>query len=268
MSLPRVLLVEDNTSLQHFVSSAFADLSVELKCCSHVDEALALLREAPAVLVLTDLMMPGRSGYDLIQCLADEPQLQGSARLVVFSAGLTNQVRARLAQPHVWRLLAKPCSLADLQACVEDVLAELDAKTVAASADAAARQARPADVPAATAGPAHSNKPALALADAIERNFGGDRAFYETFRSDCLKQFFVDIESGDRACEHSDAQGLRLVAHSLKSVLLILGHDAEGKIARQLEQAAALQQWDIAREGWQALRKILQDLQTAQRSEP
>lgn len=253
MSLPRVLLVEDNASLQHFVSSAFADLGVELTCCSHVDEALALLRETQVVLILTDLMMPGRSGYDLIQCLADEPALQGAARLVVFSAGLSHQVRERLSQPHIWRLLAKPCSLADLQACVEDVLAELAPQGSLPKAAPAQAAALP------------GSKSTRALDEAIEHNFGGDRAFYASFRSDCLKQFFVDIASGDSACERGDAQGLRLVAHSLKSVLLILGHNAEGEIARQLEQAAALQQWGPARQGWQDLRQILQDLQAAQR---
>ncbi|RQO55849.1 hypothetical protein DBR47_18400 [Paucibacter sp. KBW04] len=256
MSLPRVLLVEDNASLQHFVSSAFADLGVELSCCSHVDEALALLRDTQVALILTDLMMPGRSGYDLIQCLADEPALQGQARLVVFSAGLTHQVRERLSQPHVWRLLAKPCSLADLQACVEDALAELALKSSPPDAPPA-QTAGPVDASQLTPNHEHTQL----LEAAIERNFGGDRAFYETFRSDCLKQFFVDIASGDSACERGDAQALRLVAHSLKSVLLILGHDAEGEIARQLEQAAALQQWDAARQGWQALRQILQNLQ-------
>jgi len=265
MSLPRVLLVEDNSSLQHFVKSAFADLDIELKCCSHVDEALDLLRAAPAALILTDLMMPGRSGYELIQCLADEPQLQGQARLVVFSAGLTHQVRARLTQAHIWRLLAKPCSLADLQACVEDVLAELAARDGSNASTPALPPSAPTDGALAAPVPgAAASQQAQALEDAIERNFGGDRAFYQTFRSDCLKQFLADAEAGDRACEHQDAQSLRLVAHSLKSVLLILGHDAEGEIARQLEQAAALQQWDLARQGWRNLRQILQGLQAAQ----
>ena len=70
---------------------------MSLVACASVAEALAALREAPVQLLLTDLMMPGENGLDLLQHLVDEPALRGGALQVVFSAGLGAAAQERLA---------------------------------------------------------------------------------------------------------------------------------------------------------------------------
>ena len=62
-----------------------------------------------------------------------------------------------------------------------------------------------------------------------------------------------DLQAGDQAAAaEGGLAALRLLGHSLKSVLLSLGHDAPAADARRLElaadRAAALQAWAALRQ--------------------
>jgi CheY-like chemotaxis protein len=235
---PRVLLVEDDASLQRFVSLALDELAIELLCCASVDAALDALQVQPVQLILTDLMLPARSGFELIQALAAAPALRGEARLVVFSAGLTPAVRRRLEEGgRVWRLLSKPCTVGELETCVREGLLPNVGKSTAASADLARA---PVDADSA-----------------VERHFGGNRALYLAFRASCLPQFLRDAQAGEQACQLRDMPALRRLAHSLKSVLLTLGHEQASALARRLESCAEREDWEGALPLWGQLREQL-----------
>lgn len=235
---PRVLLVEDDSSLRRFIEMALEEIEINLVSVPTVDEALVELGRGPVALILTDLMLPGRSGFDLIDALAADPALLGAARVAVLSAGLDPKTRQRLDRPEVWRLLSKPCSVAALEDCVHSALKA----TVPTPA-----------VPA----PGQVHHPRAA---AIAEHFGGNTVLYEGFRSSCLEQFHADSEEGDRFSEGSDAAALRRLAHSLKSVLLTLGHPDESALAADLELACEHADWTRAAPGWRALRAALMAL--------
>jgi len=65
--------------------------------CDSVAAAIQILHATPVQLVLTDLMLPGASGVDLLQQLRAAPELRGQAKVVVLSAGLTTAARQQLA---------------------------------------------------------------------------------------------------------------------------------------------------------------------------
>lgn len=243
---PRVLLVEDDPSLQRFVQLALEDFEIELLAVSSVDAGLAELARAPAALVLTDLMLPDRSGFELIETLAAQPALRAGARVAVFSAGLTPATRARLERSEVWRLLSKPCGLAELEACVRDALAGAGA-------------CKEGGEPVATA--AH-DRPSLpnGQAAAIAEHFGGNAALYHAFRASCLHQFQADLAEGDRALAAGDAPALRRLAHSLKSVLLSLGHAEAAAHALALDEACEPNDWPAMAALWPQLRAALRQL--------
>ncbi|WP_428503005.1 response regulator [Roseateles sp.] len=214
----RVLLVEDDPSLQRFVSMVLEDLAVELTVCGDVGSALLALRRSAFDLLITDLMLPDRSGLDLLAELQALPALRGSARLVAFSAGLQPEVRSRLQTLNVERLLFKPCSVGELEACVLEVLGPVPAASDAPTPPPQQQPAPQADQ------------------EAILRNFGGDAALYRGFRAASLEQFAQDLQEGERACTTRDTPALRRLAHSLKSVLLILGLDGSSDLANRLER--------------------------------
>lgn len=235
MSTRRVILVEDDASLRRFVALALEDLDLDLVACVDVPSAMAALQAGPARLLITDLMLPGESGQSLLERLHREPGLKGAARVAVFSAGLTVAVRQRLEGLGVWRLLSKPVSVADLAACVTDALRD---------------EAPAALVPAVGVTAAEA-----ASAAAIDRHFGGNADLYRAFRASCLAQFTEDLRQGDAACRSEDTAQLRRIAHSLKSVLLTLGHHAASQAARELEDHAAADDGSAARPAWIRLRE-------------
>lgn len=239
---PRVLLVEDDLSLQRFVQLALEDFEIELLTVGSVGAGLAELARAPAALVLTDLMLPDRSGFELIDALVAQPALRAGARLAVFSAGLTPSTRERLERPEVWRLLSKPCGLAELEACVRDALAE--------------GAATPPPKPALES-TADADTPQARQAAAIAEHFGGNAPLYHAFRASCLQQFRADMAEGEQALAGSDVPALRRLAHSLKSVLLSLGHDEAAALAKALEQAGEAADEAAMRTLWPQLRTAL-----------
>lgn len=230
----RVLLVEDDTSIRRFVAMALEELPVSLVEAGTLAEAEAALAGPPFRLVLCDLMLPDGSGLALLQQLVAEPARRQGARLAAFSAGISAERRAQLESLGVDEVLAKPAALAALEACVQRAL------------DAAPPAPPPAE--AGAAAPAD---------DVVARHFGGNRVLYEAFRASCLQQFTKDRAAGDAAVRGQDLAALRRLAHSLKSVLLTLGHDDASRLAYALETLAA--DGDAARSaaGWQRLRAAL-----------
>jgi CheY-like chemotaxis protein len=240
MSLPRVLLVDDDPSIRRFVALALEDLDIALVEAGSVAEARARLADAgPFALVITDLMMPGETGLDLLQHLADEPARRAGARLAVFSAGLHATMQSRMAGLDVWRQLSKPISVVELEECVREALG-------------LAAPAAPASAPAAA--------PMLddAAEAALQRHFAGDRGLFLAYRASCLAQFEADVQSGDAALAEGDWPALRRLAHSLKSVLATLGATEAGHVARALEDSASQSDAGASRPLWQSLRSHLQ----------
>ena len=215
---PRLLLVDDDASLRRLVELALEDLDLELLGCASVAAAREHLRQAPVDLLITDLMMPGESGLDLLRELAADATRLGTARRVVFSAGLNASLQDELAGLGVWRQLHKPVPLSVLEDCVREALAA----PAAAAPDAAS----------AVAGSA-------AVADVVHRLFGGDRRLYDDFRRQAVQQFADDLQAGDRALDGADWTALRHLAHGLKSVWRLLGDGQAEALAEQLETEAA-----------------------------
>jgi len=97
---------------------------------------------------------------------------------------------------------------------------------------------------------------------AIANNFDGDVQLYLAFASSCFEQFAHDLSSGDAVCDAGDLRALRLLAHDLKSALVMLGHDAPFAVAHKLEREAAAGDLSSARASWQVLRVELSRLQS------
>jgi len=240
MLAPRVLLVEDDAAVRRLVQMALEDMELDLLACADVQQALAALAGAPVALVITDLMMPGVSGVDLLRRLQAEPGLCRGGRRVAFSAGLDAAMRQRLQELDVWRLLDKPVAVQALRHCV---------------AEALAAGAEPAWSPAGT-----HPEPGVDEAGLIERQFAGDAALFRAFRASAHEQFRADADAGDHACKADDTAALRRLGHSLKSVLESLGHAEAMQQARALELAALAGDRDARHICWNGLAKTLRAL--------
>lgn len=231
----RIVFVEDDAAVRRFVVMALEPLEVELVECANVAQALDALSAAPARVVMTDLMMPGDSGFSLLTHLTETPALLGEARIVVFSAITDQATRRRLEQFNVWRILPKPTSLAALEECIGDALT--------------ANGTQSATQPPLEAVDIHADE-----ADAVARHFGGNAKLYDSFKQTCLDQFPFDAQAGDEACRAADGQALRRVTHSLKSVLTLLGYPELSAQAAAIEQSSSHGELSAAILAWPHLR--------------
>lgn len=225
----RVLLVEDDATIRRFFALAVEDLPLQLVECASLQEGRRVLGAGGVDLLVTDLMLPDGNGVELLEALA--AQAPPRPRCIVFSAGVNAALRQRLEALGTWRILDKPASIGALLEAVESALA------------APGQEPPPA---------------AAAAADPVQRHFGGDATLYEAFRASALVQFAADIAEGERCVGAADLPALRRLAHSLKSVLLLLGDDAAAEQARALERLAAADAAD-APTHWPPLRARLAD---------
>ena len=237
MVAARVLLTEDDASIRRFVELALEDEAIELVQAATVAQSLQRLRDTgPFRLLITDLMLPDGSGVHLLQALSTEPSLRAGARVAVFSAGLSADRRAELDGLGVDEVIAKPASVVQLVACVRRALDAIPALPGSVGVEPAGQQA------------------------AVDRYFAGDRELYDAYRASCQRQFALDRRDGDAALATGDTAALRRLAHSLKTVLLTLGHEAESASARQLEADAAGGFADRLPAGWTQLARALDRL--------
>jgi DNA-binding response OmpR family regulator len=268
MSLPRLLLIEDDASIRRFVAMALEDEALDLVEAPTLAAAVQALRGAPFAVVMCDLMLPDGSGLDLLRELAAPDAPSAGACRVAFSAGVSAAVRLQLQQIGVHRVLGKPVSLADLSACVAAALAHAATAASAAGAVSPAAQEpgamtsdRPADAaPTAAAGKTAPEQARDTRQHAIAEFFSGDAGLYAAFSAQCAQQFAHDVAAGDRALAGGDLAALRRLAHSLKSVLLTLGHASDSARAARLESCAAQGQADTSAALWDSLAPRLREL--------
>jgi CheY-like chemotaxis protein len=111
----RLLVIDDDASYRRAVVALLRSLGHEVAEAGTGAAGLALLREAPVDLVLTDLIMPGLTGWDVASSVKTlDPELP-----VVLVTGAAHAIRPN--QPErdcVDAILGKPCRLADLEAVI------------------------------------------------------------------------------------------------------------------------------------------------------
>ena len=66
---PRLLLVEDEPALARGLADNFRDEGYDVRLVARGDEVLAAVRETRPALVVLDVMLPGRSGLDVLRDL-------------------------------------------------------------------------------------------------------------------------------------------------------------------------------------------------------
>jgi len=106
----RCLVVDDNEASRLILRKQLAVWEMTCDCFASVDEALAGLRErfaaaAPYGLILTDMMMPGKTGADLVAAVKTDPALAATPIIILTSMGMgnavENEVLLRYSKVHI-----------------------------------------------------------------------------------------------------------------------------------------------------------------------
>jgi CheY-like chemotaxis protein len=119
----RILLADDSITIQKVVNLTFQDEGIEVVSVSNGDMAEKRLKEVNPDLVLADIFMPGKNGYELCEAIKQNPELssvpvvllvgafepfnEAEARRVQADAHLTKPFESRVLVETVRALMAK-----------------------------------------------------------------------------------------------------------------------------------------------------------------
>ena len=117
----RVLLADDNADIREYVGRLLEGAGYAVEAVSDGAAALAAARRNPPDLILTDVMMPGRSGFDLLAEVRREPSLRETP-VVLLSARAGEEARLDGLRQGADEYLVKPFSARELIGRVGTVL--------------------------------------------------------------------------------------------------------------------------------------------------
>jgi CheY-like chemotaxis protein/predicted regulator of Ras-like GTPase activity (Roadblock/LC7/MglB family) len=125
--MPKVLVVDDSISVRKVVERALAGRQVEVVCAASGVEALDCMeRDAPDVIVC-DVVMPDRDGYEICDFVKKHPRL-GDIPVILMSGIVNDEVRQRAARARSEGVLAKPFAAEDLLKRLDRYLGPLPVK--------------------------------------------------------------------------------------------------------------------------------------------
>ncbi len=117
MSLPEVLIVDDDQLIRAMVRDALGDVPCVVREADSGDAALAAIAERKPAVVLLDLVMPGKSGLEVLKLL------QGTGpRVLVLSALDTEALVQQALKLGAHGFLGKPIHPLDVQNVVRGAL--------------------------------------------------------------------------------------------------------------------------------------------------
>ncbi len=121
--MARILIIDDNDDVRAVVSGVLESAGHEVVQASDGARGLDMQRQSPAVLVITDILMPGKEG---IETILDFKKEFPALRIIAMSGGgqvlkTTNHLfTAKEAGAHA--VLSKPFAPSALLELVQDVL--------------------------------------------------------------------------------------------------------------------------------------------------
>ena len=154
------MVVEDDAALREIYSIRIAAENYEVVSAGDGKEALAVaVRERPD-LILSDVMMPKISGFDMLDILRNTPET-AKIKVVMMTALSSDDQRARGERLGADRYLVKSqVGIEDVVNAIHEVLGD-KAAGQPAPADAAAPAAQPAATPAAQPAAQPATAPAV-----------------------------------------------------------------------------------------------------------
>lgn len=218
----RILLVDDDAFIARFVDMALEDHAQPLINAATLAKAAQALGEQTFDLIICDQMLPDGFGLDFIgqlrQGLFAGPT-PVTVPVILFSAGIASEHRQRAVDLDILRVLHKPVSVSELRDAVQ-----------------ASRGAMPRGLGPGTDATPPGTSGALDDQRCADRHFAGNVALFHAFRATAIDQLSLDLPRGDSSLARGDWGDLRRLAHSLKTVLPMLGDDQGGETAGRLEQ--------------------------------
>src|SRR5688572_31159758 len=120
--MAKVLVVDDSLSVRKVVERALVGRHIEVVCAATGSEALERIERDEPDVVVCDVVMPDKDGYEICDFVKRHPRLARTP--VLLMSGIVNDdVRERAARVHSADVLSKPFAADDLLRRLEMLLA-------------------------------------------------------------------------------------------------------------------------------------------------
>src|SRR5882757_11057602 len=151
-TIPTVYFIDDSATMREVIKIAFRRENINVVACHDAATALAEIEVARPDIVITDVIMPDKDGYDVCQHIKSHPDLAKTP--VILMSGVVNRAVAEKAfAVKADELLRKPFQPQDLIARVKNLLKMNGAPVPTPAAAANAAVALSSIFSAATAAP-------------------------------------------------------------------------------------------------------------------
>jgi CheY-like chemotaxis protein/predicted regulator of Ras-like GTPase activity (Roadblock/LC7/MglB family) len=153
--MQKVLVVDDSLSVRKVVEKALESRGLQVLAAASGAEAIAILdRDRPDV-VICDVILPDKDGYQICQYVRTHPAL-GSTPVLLISGIDNGTVQARAAEVRSNEVMFKPFGVEDLVRKIDHLLA---GRSNGAKQPASAPASLSAPVPVPTRAPASASAP-------------------------------------------------------------------------------------------------------------
>jgi len=122
-NLPPILVVDDNADNADIIRQYLEVRGYPITVAHNGDEALALFETVKPALVLLDVMMPGRDGWEVCRVMKQHPHLGKTVRVIMVTALSDMDDKREAIQTGADDFVVKPFDLPTLAATVQRNLA-------------------------------------------------------------------------------------------------------------------------------------------------
>ena len=128
---PTVYFIDDSATMREVMKIAFRRENIGVVACEDAATALAEIERAHPDVVITDVIMPDKNGFEVCQYIKQHPQL-GKTPVVLLSGVVNREVADKAFSVKADELIRKPFQPQDLIARVKQLLAPKGAPAPAA----------------------------------------------------------------------------------------------------------------------------------------
>ena len=120
--MAKILVVDDSLSVRKVVERALLGRQMEVVCAATGSEALERIERDEPDVVVCDVLMPDKDGYEICEFVKRHPRL-GPTPVLLMSGIVNDEVRERAARVQSVDVLSKPFAAEDLLRRLEALLA-------------------------------------------------------------------------------------------------------------------------------------------------
>ncbi len=153
---PTVYFIDDSATMREVIKIAFRRENIHVVACADANTALQQIEEHAPDVVITDVIMPEKDGYEVCQYIKQHPTL-GKTPVILMSGVVNKSVAEKAFAVKADELIRKPFQPADLITRVKKLLSPAAAMPAAAPLPTVAASAALSSIFAA---PAPAARPA------------------------------------------------------------------------------------------------------------